>query len=58
MSSQEIDGPALLLLEQETIASQFLSGYNLKFTERDVVRVSALISRLRRQWNNAFVGEL
>ena len=53
-SCQEIDGPALLLLDEDTIASSVMTGYTLKFTERDVVGVSQLISRLRKTWHRRF----
>ena len=52
--SQEIDGPALLLLDKETIAASVMTGYTLRFTERDVVNVSQLISRLQRTWHRRF----
>ncbi|RWS31671.1 scm-like with four MBT domains protein 1 isoform X4 [Leptotrombidium deliense] len=46
----EIDGAALLLLDNETIRTNLLTGYTRRYTAQQVVQLSTLIQRLKSKW--------
>lgn len=39
-----------MLLDYDTIASNILTGYTLKFNQNDIHRLSCLVMRLRSNW--------
>ncbi|RWS18017.1 scm-like with four MBT domains protein 1 isoform X1 [Dinothrombium tinctorium] len=46
----EIDGAALLLLDNETIRTNLLTGYTRRYSAQEVIKLSTLIQRLKSKW--------
>ncbi|KAI1294859.1 Scm-like with four MBT domains protein 2 [Halotydeus destructor] len=50
LRDHEIDGPALMLLDYETIRTNIFTGYTRKITLEDIAKLSRLINRVKTKW--------